>query len=125
MRRNYLAGRVETRHARSMPKYVVSSTLQSATWNNSTILSGDPVAEITAVKDRVEGNILLAGSARLAHLLIARDLVDEYRLMVFPVLLGSGKRLFPGDGRSAMGRLTIESTERSGDVELIVLTPQH
>jgi dihydrofolate reductase len=78
----------------AMPKYVVSSTLESADWNNSTILSGDFVAEIEKLKDEVDGVILVAGSAQLVQALVEHDLVDELRLMVFPVVLGSGKRLF-------------------------------
>jgi dihydrofolate reductase len=79
----------------TMPKYVVSSTLKSADWTNSTILDGnDLVAEITKLKDDVDGVILVAGSAQLVQALVEHDLVDELRLMVFPVVLGSGKRLF-------------------------------
>jgi len=78
----------------SMPKYVVSSTLEEATWENTTVLSGDVVDEVTKLKHEVDGVILVAGSARLAQAMIEHDLVDELRLMVFPVLLGSGKRLF-------------------------------
>ena len=78
----------------AMPKYVVSSTLQSADWNNTTILRGVVVEEITQLKDEVDGVILVAGSAQLVQTLIEHDLVDELRLMVFPVVLGSGKRLF-------------------------------
>lgn len=78
----------------AMPKYVVSSTLESADWNNSTILSGDFVAAIKKLKDEVDGVILVAGSAQLVQALVEHDLVDELRLMVFPVVLGSGKRLF-------------------------------
>ena len=78
----------------SMPKYVVSSTLTNADWNNSTILSGDVVDEVRKLKDNVDGTIAVHGSAQLAQTLIENDLVDELRLMVFPVVLGSGKRLF-------------------------------
>jgi dihydrofolate reductase len=80
----------------TMPKYVVSSTLQDgdATWHDTTVVRGDPVAEITRLRDRVGGNLLVAGSASLVHLLVAHGLVDELRLMVFPIVLGSGKRLF-------------------------------
>lgn len=78
----------------SMPKYVVSSTLQSADWTNSTILSGDVADEVEKLKDEVGGTILVHGSAMLVQALIEHDLVDELRLMVFPVILGSGKRLF-------------------------------
>jgi len=78
----------------SMPKYVVSKTLESADWNNSTILSGDLVDDVTKLKSEVDGVILVAGSAQLVQGLIANDLVDELRLMVFPILLGEGKRLW-------------------------------
>jgi dihydrofolate reductase len=82
----------------SMPKYVYSTTLESADWQNSTILSGDFAEDIRQVKDDVDGVILVAGSARLVQGLIANDLLDELRLMVFPVTLGGGKRLFADDG---------------------------
>jgi dihydrofolate reductase len=78
----------------SMPKYVVSSTLTEASWANSTVLRGDVVEEVTKLKAEIDGVILVAGSARLVQTMIEHDLVDELRLMVFPVLLGSGKRLF-------------------------------
>jgi dihydrofolate reductase len=77
-----------------MPKYVISSTLERADWNNSTILSGDLAEEISKLKRDVDGTILVAGSAQLVQALLEQDLVDELRLMVFPVVLGSGKRLF-------------------------------
>jgi dihydrofolate reductase len=105
----------------SMPKYVVSATLQDPTWKNSTVLSGDPVQEITNLKQRVDGDILVAGSARLVQLLAAHDLVDAYRLMIFPVLLGSGKRMFPEVAVDKPTRLEIESVSRSGDVQMVVL----
>jgi dihydrofolate reductase len=78
----------------SMPKYVVSSTLTNADWNNSTILGGDVVEEVRKLKDEVDGMIVVHGSAQLVQALIENDLVDELRLMVFPVVLGTGKRLF-------------------------------
>jgi dihydrofolate reductase len=78
----------------AMPKYVFSSTLESADWENSTILSGDFAEEIAKLKEEIDGVILVAGSATLVQGLIEHDLVDELRLMVFPVALGSGKRLF-------------------------------
>jgi dihydrofolate reductase len=82
----------------SMPKYVYSTTLESAEWENSTILSGDFAASIGKAKEEVDGVILVAGSARLVQGLIAADLLDELRLMVFPVILGGGRRLFAEDG---------------------------
>jgi dihydrofolate reductase len=77
----------------AMPKYVVSTTLEEATWNNTTILRN--LDEVEKLKGDVEGNILVAGSNTLVHTMLERDLVDELRLMIFPVILGSGKRIFP------------------------------
>jgi dihydrofolate reductase len=78
----------------SMPKYVVSSTLEEPEWNNSTVLKGDIADEIGKLRKEQDGDIVVHGSARLAQTLLEHDLVDELRLMVFPVVLGSGKRLF-------------------------------
>jgi dihydrofolate reductase len=78
----------------NMPKYVVSSTLEEPEWNNSTVLEGDVVEEVSKLKQAVDGDIVVHGSARLVQTLLEHDLVDELRLMVFPVVLGSGKRLF-------------------------------
>jgi dihydrofolate reductase len=78
----------------TMPKYVVSSTLREPAWTNSTVLSGEVVAEITKLKREQDGDIVVHGSAQLTQSLIDNDLVDELRLMVFPVVLGTGKRLF-------------------------------
>jgi dihydrofolate reductase len=78
----------------TMPKYVVSSTLRDPQWTNSTVLSGDVVDVITKLKKEQDGDIVVHGSAQLVQSLIENDLVDELRLMVFPVVLGTGKRLF-------------------------------
>jgi dihydrofolate reductase len=78
----------------SMPKYVVSSSLEDPEWNNSTVLKGDAVEEVSRLKRELDGNINVAGSIRLARLLIEHDLVDELRLVVYPVVLGTGERLF-------------------------------
>ncbi|MDD2857231.1 MAG: dihydrofolate reductase family protein [Candidatus Nanopelagicales bacterium] len=78
----------------ALPKYVVSTTLTSADWNNTTVLSGDLRPEVEAVKARHHGEIQVAGSRTLVNALKALDLVDEYHFMVFPVVLGSGARLF-------------------------------
>jgi dihydrofolate reductase len=78
----------------SMPKYVVSSTLDDPTWNNSTVLKGDVEEEVSKLRQEVDGDIVVHGSAQLVQALLEHDLVDELRLMVFPVVLGSGKRLF-------------------------------
>jgi dihydrofolate reductase len=79
----------------AMPKYVASRTLDKLEWNNSTLLEGDVPAAVTELKDQIDGVILVAGSRTLVHTLMEHGLVDEYRLMVFPVVLGSGRRLFP------------------------------
>jgi dihydrofolate reductase len=77
-----------------LPKYVVSSTLEDPEWNNSTVLDGDVVKEVSRLKRELDGDIVVHGSFRLARTLIEHDLVDELRLMVWPVLLGAGERLF-------------------------------
>jgi dihydrofolate reductase len=82
-----------------MPKYVYSTTLGSADWENTTVLAGDFATDIAKVKEEVDGTILVAGSAQLIQGLIAADLLDELRLMLFPVILGGGKKLFADDGR--------------------------
>jgi dihydrofolate reductase len=103
----------------SMPKYVVSTTLEEAEWNNTTILSGDLDEDIARIKAEHDGVILIAGSPTLVQALIERDLVDELRLMVFPVLLGSGKRLFAGHEDKKRLRLTDSKVVGDG---VLVLT---
>ena len=78
----------------SKRKYVVSSTLQASAWNNTIVLNGDVVSEASALKQQVTGDIVVAGSFQLLQPLLERDLVDELRLMVYPVVLGVGRRLF-------------------------------
>jgi dihydrofolate reductase len=78
----------------SQPKYVVSATLQHPAWNNSTVLAGDVVSEVSGLKERLSGDIAVPGSFQLLHTLIEHDLVDELRLKIFPVVLGAGERLF-------------------------------
>ena len=78
----------------NMPKYVVSSTLSDPGWNNTTVLDGDLADAVSGLKRQHEGDIVVHGSAQLVQALMDQDLVDEVRLMVFPVVLGSGKRLF-------------------------------
>jgi dihydrofolate reductase len=77
-----------------MPKYVVSSTLEDPGWNNSTVLNGDVVKEVSRLKQELDAEIVVAGSIQLARALIAHGLVDELRLMIYPVVLGAGERLF-------------------------------
>jgi dihydrofolate reductase len=102
----------------SMPKYVVSRTLSEATWNNSTILRGDLAEEVGALKAQDGGDILVAGSASLVRGLTDLGLVDEYRLMTFPIALGEGKRLFDGIGDAATLRLVDAKPLQSGTVIL-------
>lgn len=78
----------------SMPKYVVSTTVEEGSWTNTTVIKGDVREAVERLKRELDGDILVAGSARLVQTLVAHDLIDEYRLMVFPVILGAGKRLF-------------------------------
>jgi dihydrofolate reductase len=78
----------------SMPKYVVSSTLQEPDWNNSRVLKGDVVTEVSKLKQKLDGEIVVPASYQLGRTLIEHDLVDEVRLVVFPVVLGDGERLF-------------------------------
>src|SRR5205809_4753568 len=97
-----------------MPKYVISSTLKKADWNNSTILSGDATEEITKLKKKLKGNIVVHGSAQLVQALVANDLIDELRLMVFPVILGSGKKLFGGMDEKKSMKLISSQTVGDG-----------
>ncbi len=106
-----------------MPKYVVSNTLKQADWNNSQILSGDVIAAVKGLKREDGGDILVAGSASLVRELMVGDLVDEYRLMVFPVALGSGKRLFAGEGDAVALRLVDVKTLPTGTVILTYHRP--
>ena len=97
----------------SMPKYVVSSTLENPAWNNSTVLEGDVAESVGKLKQEIDGVILVGGSAQLAQALLEHDLVDELRLMVFPVVLGTGKRLF---GEAAdKRRLKLAGSQTVGD----------
>jgi dihydrofolate reductase len=89
-----------------MPKYVVSSTLRDPSWGNTTVLDGDVPAAVARVRDDTSGDVVVHGSAQLVQALLAGDLVDELRLMVFPVVLGSGKRLFGATDDMKKLRLT-------------------
>ena len=107
----------------SMPKYVVSRSLKEATWNNSTILSGELDLDVTALKNQDGGDILVAGSASLVPALASLDLVDEYRLMVFPIVLGHGKRLFDGVTGTPSFKLVDAKPLASGTVILTYHRP--
>jgi dihydrofolate reductase len=97
----------------ALPKYVISSTLENPSWNDTTVLSGDVVDEVTALRDRSAGDIVVHGSAQLVQFLVQHDLVDELRVMVFPVVLGTGKRLF-GE-TSDKKRMHLTATKVIGD----------
>jgi dihydrofolate reductase len=105
----------------AMPKVVVSTTLTNPTWTNTTVVADDIPAAVTRLKEQYPGDVLVQGSASLVGLLRAHDLVDEYRLMVHPVVLGSGKRLF-GDGDVTDLQL-VESRSVGPDVLLLVYRP--
>ncbi|WP_309571874.1 dihydrofolate reductase family protein [Deinococcus sp.] len=96
----------------AIPKYVVSTTLSDATWNNSTIIRENVVQEVQALKDRYEGDVLVYGSGELSRFLLAHGLVDGLNLLVYPVVLGQGKRLFGdevGPGLTLTGSRTFNS----------------
>jgi dihydrofolate reductase len=103
-------------------KYVVSSTLADgeATWGSTTVLRGQVISEIAKLKDEPGGNLLVEGSAQLVHALTPSGLVDEYRLMVFPVILGGGKRLFP-DAMPDAGKLTLSTATTAGSGVLLLI----
>jgi dihydrofolate reductase len=102
----------------AMPKYVVSSTIRDPEWTNSTVLKGDLAEEVAKLKERHQGDVVVHGSAQLVQGLLERDLVDELRLMVYPVVLGSGKRLF-GE-TSDKKTLRLAGTKTIGDGVLIL-----
>src|SRR5918999_654697 len=97
----------------SLPKYVVSSTLEDPDWNNSTVMKGDVVDEVSKLKQELDGEIVVLGSPQLARTLIEHDLVDELRLMIYPVVLGAGARLFGETSDKKPLRLT--DTQTVGD----------
>jgi dihydrofolate reductase len=102
-----------------MPKYVVSTTLEDPEWTNSTVISGDVAREVARLRDEIDGDIVVHGSATLVQTLLENDLVDELRMMVFPVVLGSGKRLFADTDDKKSLRLTDSMTVGDGVVILI------
>jgi dihydrofolate reductase len=106
----------------NMPKYVVSSTLDQPEWNNSTVLKGDIVEEVGRLKREQDGDIVVHGSARLVQTLIEQDLVDELRLMVYPVVLGSGKRLF-GETSDKKPLRLVESKVVGDGVSILIYRP--
>jgi dihydrofolate reductase len=105
-----------------MPKYVVSSTIKDPEWNNSTVLGGNVVEEVSKLRDITGGDILVAGSAQLVQSLIEHDLVDELRLMVFPLVLGKGKRLFGETSGKKRFRLTDSKMVGEG-ISILIYEP--
>jgi dihydrofolate reductase len=106
----------------TMPKYVVSATLTDPTWTNTSVISGDIAAGVRALREEQQGDIVVHGSARLVQTLLDNDLVDELRLMVFPVVLGVGKKLFAKTTDSK--RLQLSESKVVGDgVAILVYTP--
>jgi dihydrofolate reductase len=105
-----------------MPKYVVSSTISEPAWNNSTVLQGDLGEAVAAVRGKHDGDIVVHGSAQLVQALLQRDLVDELRLMVFPVVLGAGKRLF-GETSDKKPFQLVDSKSVGDGVSILVFAP--
>src|SRR3954453_6783845 len=105
-----------------MPKYVVSSTLKDPDWNNSTVLDGDLAEDVTKLKGEIDGDIYVHGSAQLVQGLMENDLVDQLNLMVFPVVLGTGKRVFGDTSDKVSLKLTDSKTVGDG-VAILVYEP--
>jgi dihydrofolate reductase len=105
-----------------MPKYVVSTTLQDPEWNNSTVIDGDVAEAVAELKRDVDGDILLNGSVQLVQTLMEHDLVDEYRLMVFPTVLGAGKRLF-GETSDKKAMRLVDTQTIEGEVVFFTYEP--
>ena len=106
----------------TMPKYVVSSTLRDPEWNNKTVLRGNVIEEVVKLKGQYDGDIVVHGSPQLAQTLIEHELVDELRLMVYPIIVGMGKRLFAET--SATKRLQLVETKTVGDgIHILVYQP--
>jgi dihydrofolate reductase len=103
----------------SLPKYVVSSTLTRPTWNNSTVLSGDVVTEVSKLKQELSGEIVVPASFRLLCTLLEHDLVDELRVKIFPIVLGAGERLFGETSDQKPMRLVVARTLERGIAYLV------
>jgi len=110
------------RKLNTLPKHVASKTLDKVTWNNSTLIKGDLVEEVTKLKGQDGRELQVHGSGNLAQTLIQYDLIDEYRLWIHPVVLGSGKRLFP-DGKPPMALKLIETKTTGTGVVIQVYQP--
>jgi dihydrofolate reductase len=104
-----------------MPKYLVSTTATDGEWHNTAVISSDIPAAVRRLKEDIDGDILVNGSGRLTRTLMEHDLVDEYRLMVYPIVLGTGRRLF--EESSASSRLRLTDATRAGDTMILVYVP--
>jgi dihydrofolate reductase len=102
----------------SMPKYVASTTLERAEWNNSTVIKGDAMAAVSKLKKALSGDILVVGSRTVVNALKQHDLIDEYRIIVFPIVLGSGMRLFDDAAEAISLKLVDMHRLESGTVIL-------
>ena len=111
-----------TDYLNNVDKYVVSSTVTDPGWQNSTVLSGDPVEKVRGLNERTGNDIVLTGSITLTHALIAAGLVDEYRLFVYPVVQGRGRRLFP-DGYEIPRVRLVDTRSFASGITLLVYTP--
>jgi dihydrofolate reductase len=105
-----------------MPKYVVSSTLGDPEWSNTTVLQGDAPSAVRKLKEQTDGDILVHGSAELTYALMEHDLVDEWRLMIFPIVVGAGKRFFGDPGKTVDLRL-VESRAVGEGVAIMTYEP--
>lgn len=105
-------------HLNSVQKYVASRTLTEVTWRNTTLLRGDVAQEVAKLKEQPGKNIVVLGSGNLVQTLMEHDLVDEYSLSVFPIVLGGGKKLFPDDGQLRRLRLADSKTTSTGGLML-------
>jgi dihydrofolate reductase len=129
-RRTYewLAGRWPSRSGEladrlnSLPKYVVSSSLEHPEWNNSTVLKGDVLDEVSKLKREVNGEIVVPASFQLVRMLLEHDLVDELRLKIFPIVLGAGERLF-GETSDKKAMRLVDSRTIEGDIVVLTLEP--
>jgi dihydrofolate reductase len=125
-RRSYewMAGRWPSRtgeladRLNSLPKYVVSSTLEDPDWSNSTVLKGDVVNEVSKLKQELGGDIVIVGSFQLVRTLMEHDLVDELRLKIYPVVLGAGERLF-GETSDTQAMRLVDNQTVDGDVAFL------
>jgi dihydrofolate reductase len=105
----------------SLPKYVVSTTLEKVEWNNARLIKDNVAAEVSKLKQQPGQDILIYGSGELVHTLMQHDLIDEYRLMVFPIVLGSGKRLFKDESNATLK--LVETRPFSSGVVAMIYQP--